>query len=252
MMLSERRISRLLQTQQFELVSFSKVGRSAIFARQGPADHLFERVRFKCQGSRGEAVVAWVEASVVHGTNATKGLLELELLAELGHVKERVDKYGCWVPGYGRAIVETTDEAKDWERRFAEVAPQQAAILAREKGPGLLAATTACRVAAEEVRERLGDLQDLQTSCSRLEHRASPEQRREVRRLAKWPGVLQIPCAEVLYEIATTGIVLCAPNITSLRVNIEADPLNSTDLMWLIQILVDRIIIETAWQPNGN
>lgn len=239
-MISVKRIEALLLPSEFVLVSEVPVERSAIFARRASQPHLFERIRFHCAGKRGEAAVARAETSVIRGGNATKGLVETKLLVKLASVPER-----------GWTILQSVEDAKTWERKFVAVAPEQANRLSQEKGNELLAATELSRTAAIEICRQLGDVNDLAEITGRLEHEASGVQLQLARRLAEWPGVLQIAEATTLYNIATTAIVIHAPKLSRLSVNIEADPLHARDLMWLIQLLVDRIAIETAWKYPG-
>lgn len=240
MMVSVKRVGKLLEPQGFQLVYYHAQARLFVFSRNDPNPDLFQRVRIHCAGKRGEAAEGDAEVSVIRGANATKGLVEDELLLELASEPER-----------GWTVLGTNDEAKDWEQRFAQFAPQQAAMLARKMGAELLAATAACRAAAAEMRERMGDIHDLLSTRSQLARDATAEQLQTARRLAEWPGVLQIAEAELVYEVATIAIVIHATEISSLRLNVEADPLYDRHLMWLIQILVDRIITENSWKPSS-
>jgi len=234
-MISPQRLQALLTASQFKLADYVRAERSILFARPSFQPQLFERLKIHCSGARGEAAIARAEVAVIRGRNTTKGLVESKLLIEIASVPER-----------GWTIIESQGDAVAWEQELAEIGPLEATRLVNEKGFELLAATKEVRTAADNIFALLGRWGNISGVAARLRHEASVNQLVKAKRLATWPGVLQIAKYEALYEIAVLALVLYAPLI-GYPLNSEADPLEQMELMWLIQLLVDKIAIASGY-----
>jgi len=185
------------------------------------------------QGKSGEAVYGHAGISLVRGRNATKGLDELDHLLELDEDKER-----NWTLIESRA----SDLAIDWERRFAVLAPTHAREVAIQAGQQLLDKTARERLATQTILIQLGTVFDLPRAYSRLLAECSHQERRRAEILFEWPGVVQIPDADLLYRTATLAVA----RYTFGSADYGADPLRDQNLMWLIQLLVDAIAMRSC------
>lgn len=192
-------------------------------------DGLFEQIVVDGAGKSGEAVGCDVAISVVRSQLGTKGMCELELLDELATDPER-----------GWAIVQTTEQAHEWERRVAEIAPAAARALARRQGPALLARTARARAAVDAHLTKLPDAADLDALKTWLLGHLETDGVALGHRLADGPGVLQKAGAELLYEVACLAITLFEVRSQGLA-EARLDPLEDRELMWRIQLLVDRL-----------
>jgi len=192
-------------------------------------DGLFEHIVIDGAGKSGEAVGCDVAISLVRSHLGTKGMCELELLAELATDPER-----------GWAIVQTTEQAQEWERRVAEIAPAAARALAQRQGPALLARTAAARTTVEAHLKQLPGVAELDALKAWLLGRLEADAVALARRLAAGPGVLQKAGAELVYELACLAIVLFEVRSKGVA-EAKLDPLGDRELMWRIQLLVDRL-----------
>jgi len=197
--------------------------------RPSTLDGLFEHIEISGAGKSGEALGCDLAVSVVGGQLGTKGMCELELLAELATDPER-----------GVTIVQTAEQAQDWERRVVEIAPPGVRALAQREGPALLARTARARAAVQAHLKQLPDTHDLDVLKRLLLGRLEPQRADVARRLAGRPGVLQKAGAELLYDVACMAIVLFEVG-NQASAEVKLDPLEDRELMWRIQLLVDHI-----------
>jgi hypothetical protein len=187
-------------------------------------------------GKKDEAVSANV------GVGITRFLgygVKQELLMDVADVKEMLDEYGFWVPGRGRAIIETAERAKAWERRVAEVAPAAAHSCALQHGNELLMQAAHARQRSFELLQQLDSKKSLYQQIQELEARHGHGYRKEAERLAESPGVMQVFDAEELYLLACCA-VLTGEKGTAFT---GQDPLNNDELMWQIQLVADGILL---------
>jgi len=185
-------------------------------------------------GKKNEAISANV------GVGITRSLafgITHELLVEVADVREMFDNYGFWTPGRGQAIIETTERAKAWERRVAEIAPAAAECYALQHGNELLKQTTRARQRSLELLRQLDSTKSLYQQIQEFEDRHGHTFRKEAERLAEWPGVMQVRDAEELYLLACCT-VLTGEQGTALT---GQDPLKNDELMWQIQLVADGI-----------
>jgi hypothetical protein len=227
-----RLLSRFRSDQGFQIAWLDRANEFA-YVRASCVEGVFEQLIVKGAGKHREAIYADAAVSIVRGQVATKGLVELALLDELATDSER-----------GYAIVRTDAQAIEWEKRFAELAPSRVVALAVEKGPQLLLQTLEARNAAAKYASLLSGERDLDELHAKLFAQATSDQRKEALRLTEWPGVLRIRGAENLYRTATLAIAIFSEDVEG-RVDafVGADPLENRELMWRIQILVDRLMI---------
>jgi hypothetical protein len=228
--LDQETLRGLLQAQGFD--TSWRSGNDLGFVRM--VDGLYEHVVIGSAGREGDAVYANVAISIVQHRLGTKGMCELRLVEEVAGDAER-----------GWTVIRTVDGSREWAQRVAEVAPRAATALAAEKGPALLARTAAARAAVEGYLKKLPDVADLEALKSWLLGRLEGDRVALARRLADGPGVLVKAGAELLYVVACLAIVLFEIGNSSLS-QVSFDPLEDRELMWRIQLLVDRLEARTT------
>jgi len=229
MMIKPERIEKLLASEGFCLGWVSNTERRAVFVRRSSLQKLFEMIDIHCGGKRGEALPADVLVSVTRGRAAGDG--ERELLMELANTSR------------GYFMANTREEASRWEERMAAIAPGRAEALARAKGLDLLKRTESARAAAKKYMALMPEEPVFEYLEHQLEQRATPEQRVEAERLARWPGVMWIPGGDAVYHAATLAIVLHGSVVEGREKPFWGhDPLkDDRELMQRIQILVDLL-----------
>jgi hypothetical protein len=220
-------VQELLQAHGFDATWRS--GSDFGFVRPSTVAGLFEHVAIGSAGREGDAAYANVAVSIVQHRLGTKGMCELRLVEEVAGDAER-----------GWTVMRSAEAWREWARRLAEMAPHAASILATEKGPALLARTAVARAAVEGHLKQLPDAADLDTLKGWLLGRLDADGVASARRLAAGPGVLQKAGAEIVYEAACLAIVLFEVRGQSVA-DAKLDPLGDRDLMWRIQLLVDRL-----------
>lgn len=199
------------------------------FVRPSTVAGLFEHVVIGSAGREGEAVYANVAVSIVQHRLGTKGMCELRLVEEVAGDAER-----------GWTVMRSLEESRDWARRLAGMAPRIASALAAERGQALLARTAVARAAVEAHLKRLPDAADLDALKAWLLGRLDADGVALARRLAAGPGVLQKAGAEFVHEVACLALVLFEAKGQRVA-EAKLDPLGDRDLMWRIQLLVDRL-----------
>jgi hypothetical protein len=226
MTISHFRLRHLLLPQGF---ADSQVSRASMtFFRKDTREGLFQKIHVDFQGSYNEAVYGNVSASV-----ARYLFLKIDLrhhLMELDTDKER-----NWT------IIETIEQAKTWEKRFAEVAPATAETFARERGNELLERTGHARHRSADHLRRLDPTKSIHQQVINFETANGSEFRRHAEKLAEWPGVMQVPDADEVYVLACCAVV--SGNEESAFVG--QDPLQNDELMWQIQLVADGIL---SWE----
>jgi hypothetical protein len=199
------------------------------FVRPSALPGLFEQIVISSAGRSGEAVGCDVAISLVRSKLGTKGMCELDLLAELATDPER-----------GWTIIENAEQAQEFERRVGEIAPSAARVLAQRKGPALLTRTAAARAAVDGHLKQLPDVTDLAALKTWLLTGLDSDGAALARRLAAGPGVLQKAGADLVYEVACLAIVRFEVGNQGVS-EAKLDPLGDRELMWRIQLLVDRL-----------
>lgn len=248
MKIQPKRLLSMLTPLGFALGRVSTIEDSFELVRVSKTPALYEAVMVSSQGKRGEAVSATIGISVTKLV-MTKGLVETRLLMEVADVKELVDEYGFWVPGRGQAIIETTERAKQWEEQLASVASERAAEMAADVGPELLERTKSARNAVGKYLECLSDIKEVGNQLRCLRQQAERPIVAEAERLANWPGVLQEVGTEEVYLMATLCILHFQHHVENTTGSfIGCDPLENEQLMWRIQLLVDKL--RTASAPG--
>ena len=225
-----RTLARFPKEEGFELGWVGEPGGFAL-VRASHLPDLFDQVWVDSAGQGGEAVSAYIGVSVVRGQGGTKGLVELTPLAEIAGVPER-----------GYTLITKKNQTLEWEGRLAAVAGVRAKEFADAKGQGLLASTAAARSAAARYFGWLDAGSESNGSYARLRDRATPEHIEKARRLARWPGVLRFEEGHALYDLAALCLVLFEETVEGTRGHFcSADPLENSDVMWRIQLLVDLL-----------
>jgi len=233
MMISVPRLATALKSLGFEMTYLDRnFEKRVIFARDGRIKGLFERLNIHCAGKKGEAVPAVLELSV---TRRFPGIMGVDLLL----MDLATDKWR------GYAIIHSDAEAQEWERRFVERIPQAMDELVAAKGHALAERTAETRRKVETYLRTIEPTLGLEQLRTQLSDRATAKELNEVQRLIELPWVWEISGArnQLLYEVAVLTILLSADLVGEQTSELYGrDPLTrDTELMWRIQILVDRL-----------
>ena len=231
MKVKPNRVAHLLEASGFES---NPVNQMAFVRKHGCSD-LFEWLEIVAQGKQGEAVYAWVGVTVTCRI-AIKGLITTRSLDEIPGNCER-----------GWRIINTTQEAKQWEIELANIGPQIAEQFGREYGNELLARTASARRARDKYLEYLGTVMPLNKRVDELRSMADVTTARAALRLAEFPGVRQVYESEDVYELCALALLLFEREVETTPTNFRTgNPLEDYELLWRIELLADHIFMETG------
>lgn len=230
------RLSRLLSQADFWL-AWQDRSHECGFSRSSERADLFEQLIVKSVGRHAEAVFANAAVSVVSGPMWTKGMVEMVLIDEVATNQER-----GWTEFHDEREIIT------WERQLAEVGPGRTRELAVTRGPKLLERTEEARRIVESVLSLLPPQAELGQLLMWLRERASDADQAEARRLSCSAGVMRLHDAEELYLVAGMALRTLSPVASD---GIQADPMNNPQLMWQIQLLVDRLLRRAGVRSEG-
>lgn len=203
---------------------------SALTRQSQTSGELFELLIVGWAGRHGEAVSADAGVSVMRGW-PTKGLIETERLPEVDDDRD-----------HHRSMVHSGTDAERWEASVARVAPRKCVECSVRLGPELLARTEPARLAVARYLSQLPSGLAARDARDWLYGKSSSEQRVAANRLRRWPGVLQVEGAELVYEVAALLVMRFASVAESQQaLEVSADPLRTPELMWRIQLLRDRL-----------
>jgi hypothetical protein len=231
MKISCARTGKLLKPKGFVTRRTSPLVRHCAFVRPDQNPSLYQQIDVSFVGRHDEAVVAHIAASVARWIRV-KGLSVSRLLVEIAIDQER-----------GWSIIGTKAEAEDWEQSLADVGPIAVAKLVSEVGTALVGRTEGARQFARDRLARLDPERDVSEQIAELERSTPSVLVAEARRLAAWPGVMQVAEAEGIYVLACFS-VLQGNDDQSLP---GQDPLSTDELMWRIQLVADGIL---SWDTN--
>jgi hypothetical protein len=240
MMIDPKRIEAGLTPSGFRLAYFDSATLAVVFFRRRN-DELFERIAIGQGRQRGQEwgqiVDAGVEATIVPGRTALKGMAEVACIMEVASDSR------------GSTSLEAPEDARRWEDALIKAGPPRAKAFADEVGPSLLESTKVQRESVKRYGELIGFDHNPQQLVQELNDRATPRQRSEVDRILKTP-IVWIFGGRIYYELAALTIALCAAEVKG---NPEwfwgIDPAQSTDrrLMIELQILASRFAHEPGW-----
>ena len=230
---SEKRLSELFAAAGFQIAS--RWYGDAAWNRWNPVLGISEWILVGFSGKRNEAVSTDVGVGITR--NLAFGISH-ELLVEAADSHEMVDQHGFWSPGRGKAILETVELSRAWERRVAEIAPTAAECYARKHRNELLERTIYARQRASELLRQFDANKPRFEQIQELKVRYGNAYAVEAQRLAEWPGVMQVFDADELYVLACF-FVLTGDEGPAF---IGQDPLKNDELMWQIQLVVDGIL----------
>ena len=230
---SETRLSGLLCASGFR--SVSRWHGDYAWNRWNSLLGVSEWILVEFAGKRNEAVTAKVGVGIT-GTLAFG--ISTELLVEVADVREIDDKDGFWIPGRGRAIIETLERAQEWERRLAKVAPAAAHSYALQHGDELLNQTTHARQRSAHLVRQLDCKKSLYQHIQELTARHGRDSRKKAERLAEWPGVAHTCEMDELYLLACCAVLTGEEGLALAGL----DPLKHDELMWQIQLVADGIL----------
>jgi hypothetical protein len=212
---------------------------SFALVRVGEHPELFEWIRIDTAGKRHEAVFAYVSVCIAKWIGI-KGIMESMPFLELGEDRER-----------GWTIIESDEKAREWEQKLIGHAPGAVVQFAAEHGPALLESTRAARLAVHQYLQRLS-VEDCATSAlASLRQNVGDTTRDEADRLMNWAAVQQIPDHPELYELACLCLLRFSSEVEGQGITyFGQDPLENSQLMWRIQLLVDRLFSRFGYQPH--
>ncbi len=231
MKISCTRAGKLLKAKGFVNRRTSPLVRHCAFVRPDPNPSLYQQIDVSFAGRRGEAVVAHIAASVARWIRV-KGLSVSRLLGEIAIDQER-----------GWSIIGTRAEADEWERSLADLGPIAVTEFVSEVGAALIERTEAARQVARDRLARLDPGRCVSDQIAELERSMPSVLVAEARRLAAWPGVMQVAEAEGIYALACLSVL----HGNDRQSPPGQDPLSNDELMWRIQLVADGIL---SWDAN--
>jgi hypothetical protein len=211
----------------------SPLVRHCAFVRPDQDPSLYQQIDVSFAGRHDEAVVAHIAASVSRWIRV-KGLSVSRLLVEIAIDQER-----------GWSIIGTRAEADDWEQSLADVGPIAVTKFVSEVGGALLERTDAPRQFARDRLARLDPERGVSEQIAELERSMPSVLVAEARRLAAWPGVMQLAEAEEIYVLACLSVLQGNDH----QFVPGQDPLSNDELMWRIQLAADGIL---SWDANPH
>jgi hypothetical protein len=231
MQIDIKRLEQLIAPQGYSTSWVSPVEQRVVYVKPSWHPELYELLDIHCSGKCGEAVPAVVRVGVFRGRAAGGDRSERMVLEDLASDKRR-----CWT------LIRTPQEAIQWERQCAAIAPLRAAELASRTGQEILDRTASARNAADEyLRMLLAVCKPLDADTA-LRDRASHPQMHEALRIAEAPAVVKIPEGLSVYTTAALAIVLFGEQIERRPQPFWGDnPLYNHELMKRIQLIVDRM-----------
>jgi hypothetical protein len=239
MMISLKRLSELLAPLGFRPGWRSSVEKRISFVRDSFHPDLCEVIDMHCGGKRGEAVPAEVIVSLTRHKPSLKQLGEGKLLLELASDQSR-----------GHTVLRSQSEAKEWERRLATVAPTRAAEWAKEVGPKILERTEDARRAVAQYLSLIPP--DAIDSPAWLDRVEQPT-RREVDRIAGWPGVLSARDADWAYELAAFALLKFGEQVEGVSNRFWGkNPLMDEAMMWRLVLIGDRLLSQHAEHASAR
>ncbi len=227
-------LSAALTSKGFKLGAVSALEGSFVFTKLRN-DGLFELIDCDFAGRYRDAAVCQVGVSVTRIV-LLKKLTEESVVVEVATVPER-----------GWTIIESDDQLEAWVQKVIEIAVPKAEQFANEHAESLLVLTETTRRKVQPCIDEILRVNDLDLYVRSLKSQASSDQIRVAKRLADWPGVLQVEGAEQIYEAACLAVVtrirpseLPNPDLPAVM------PLENAQLMWEIQLIADRLLDHAA------
>jgi hypothetical protein len=229
MKISCDRVGKLLKPKGFVTRRTSPLVRHCAFVRPDQNPSLYQQIDVSFSGRHDEAVVAHIAASVARWIRV-KGLSVSRLLVEIAIDQER-----------GWSIIRT--KAEDWEQSLADVGPIAVTRFVSEVGASLVERTEGARQFARDRLARLDPERGVSEQIAEFERSMPSILVAEARRLAAWPGVMQVAEAEGIYVLAC----LCILHGNDHQSLPGQDPLSNDEWMWRIQLVADGIL---SWDTN--
>ena len=236
-MVNAQRLLKLLQRRGFSLAWEDWKGKQFNYDYVRPASRqeLFEHIEIVSQGRKGEAVnaIAWVSLVRGHRTRFDERLFLSELCDGL--------------PDVSYTLIESKDDAVNWERRVAGIAPARVKGVTAEKGEDILSRTEDARRAASRyvaMVRQVSDERVLEYLTYQLQQRTSVEQAKEADRVA---GLARLPPTygygvNDAIEAAALAIVLFGIEVEAPRNAFAGEsPSRNADLRLRLDILADRL-----------
>jgi hypothetical protein len=231
MLVKGSRLGLLLRNAGFVVLAERPSPLHDLFLGRPYSEDLALQISVSASGRKGEAVYAYVGVTVIFGENATKGLIELDLLKEIASNKER-----AWT------IIETREQAIAWEKSLARVAPARAEALARDKGPELLERTRDARDAAARYLGLLAPVADPSAVRSALERLSTAEQRETADRWTEYGAIQQMPNGTSAYYVSALAMLVHGEAVEGRPAPFaRKKPIEEDALFWRIQLLVDLL-----------
>jgi hypothetical protein len=241
MPLQAKRIARHIAPAGFSLLREDRITFDIIFVRASRIGSLFEFVTIAQSSPRRADVGAAVEISLLRDISRTRILGNRFFLKELV-INKRAPESG-WTP------ISTNDDAVEWERNLARVAPQRASELAEAQGVELLAKTATLRGAVTRYLACIPNRQSLAIGIDKLQQQATSELLKEADRLFEGDCVLRIRGDEQrskdIYRLASLLVAVHGQEVDA-GVFLGKIPLLDEGLMGRLQLIADTLDREVA------
>lgn len=223
MKVSLKRLDNKMYVHQFTKVRSAR--HDVVYARRDKHKSLFQKAILGIQGAHGEAVYGYMSISVVERTSLK--IDPIELLNSINANQER-----------GWTEISSVNDAKEWEDRFVKEVSQNIDTFSIAHAHWMNTKTKSAREMAIRCLNGIGHKVTVSDRIKEFESMSSEYQRVQCVRLAHFPGVIQIPDSEQEYLLACWAVMAdCGQN------NIhDLNPLENSELMWTIQIIVDRLL----------
>jgi hypothetical protein len=227
-----------LQHEHFQLARVSAVEDSFAFVRGDTLPDLYQWIWIQPGGKRGEAVLTYLAVSVAKWI-ALKGLMETKLMSGIGEDPER-----------GWTIVDSEYQARKLEQRLVQLAPSAVAEFAATHGSDLLAQTEAARKAANKYLSCIESYPSAEAALGNLRAISDETTVDEADRIMNWTAMRQLAGCPELYEIACLCLLNNSARVEGTDVAyFGQDPLENIQLMWRIQLIVDKLYTRFGNQP---
>jgi len=228
---SSSRLRDMLSDFRFETGLQSKVERYVAFFRARSDEPLYEWITCEFVGRKGDAAICWIGVSATRLVQF-KGLTEFRLLDDVATDQER-----------GWTVIDGLEELHAWEASVVKHAVPRVSVMDDKVGCELLEKTRESRRLAGECVRHVNAFGTFDEAFSAIKDRASSDQYETSQRLAHWPGVVQVPGAASMYELACLAILTGkrSDKLPDLS-NASETPLEDERLMWEIQLVVDGVL----------
>jgi len=232
MQLNLTRTQASLESLGFKKVRQDIVTFQSYFVRNSSSELLSEWIYLIFGGKKMEKVGAYAVLSAVSRGSLIKGLSESTPLLEIAEDQER-----------GWTEIRNDADSLEWETKLLACIPNAINVLKTQWATPLLQRTLSARKAAEKYFAKL-EIEARKGIVVWYSQHPARELKTLASDLSQRPGVCALSNSHWIYEIAIFTILLWAPELEARAWDFNPIRGFSLDqqLVWRIQLLVDRII----------